>query len=733
MTRKANILVRGIALGAALAAIAAGWALYRAPVRAAISASPDGSPFPLERLELYLLVHAGLLAWIGLAGAWAGGFLASRPQLLPSLPLWSGVVSLPAWFAWKFSAAGGAVDGLLGTPGSWLGAWEQVGAFVVLSAEPVIAVMLAGGVAWSLVHLRGRESMARIVVLLVAAAPWLVLRWWQGGSLLGTTLGEPVAPPMVLGLLGHEAAEAARGAWASLAPGGGWLLAVIAGGALGGCSLQAGKPRPAHLREPAEDGRKPGNPGLVYLAFTVVYVAFLFYGCYVPFNFQPISLDTAWAVFTSPGYLTSARWGQADAVANIAMYIPLAFCAMGAWTKEGRRSGWWIMAPSVVLFGAAMSLALEFGQVFLPERTASAHDVIAQAIGSVIGSGAWVAFGRPFTRFVRGLADRKSAGKAVAVRLLYVYIAILLVMQLMPLTLTISVRRVVHKYRDGMITLWPLSDLMRYSVLAIVLKSLMYAPVGFLVATVTPRRKRPLLAGVIGGVAFAVLLEVAQVFVASRIATTTDLLLAAAGSALGALLAVTLGPRARGEGVYGTWWKAHGRWIMAGLTVAWVAVLLIARWDRPGGPASMPVAWERLSNAAGVPVLDMARHLGFLEGGVRIARELAVIATLGLFVRSVVGGGSRTRWLGATLVTIALAVALEAGRAFYSKYPPDLTLVLVGVVASALGVWAQPRLAAIFLKQPRAGVARATGDDVDPAQQSGPSEPADDPHKFTWR
>lgn len=715
-----------------MAAIAAGYALYRAPIRAAIAASPNGSPFPLERLELYLLVHAGLFAWIGLAGAWAGGFLASRPQLLPSLPLWSGVVSLPAWFAWKFSAANGVIDGLLGSPESWLGAWEQVGAFVVLSSEPVIVVMLAGGVAWSLVHLRGRESLARVVVLLVAAAPWLALRWWQGGSLLGAALDGPVAPPLVSGLLGHEAAEAAGGAWTSLGPGAGWLLAVIAGGALCGGALQAGKPRPAHLREQAEYEHKPRNPGLVYLAVTIIYLAFLFYGCYVPFNFEPISLETAWAVFTSPGYLTSARWGQADAVANIAMYIPLAFCAMGAWTKEGRRSGWWIMAPSVVLFGAAISLALEFGQVFLPERTASAHDVIAQGIGSVIGVGAWVALGGPFTKFVRGLANRESAGKAMAVRLLYVYIAILLVMQLMPLTLTISVRRVVHKYRDGMITLWPLSDLMRYSLLAVVLKSLMYAPVGFLVATVTPRRRRPLPAGVIGGVAFATLLEVAQVFVAPRIATTTDLLLAAGGSALGALLAVTLGPRARGDGVYGTWWKTHGRWVMAGLAIAWVAVLLIARWDRPGGTASMAVAWERLSGAAGVPVLDMARQLGFLEGGVRIVRELAVIATLGVFVRSVVGAGSRTRWLAAVIVTTALAVTLEAGRAIYSKYPPDLTLVLVGVAASALGVWAQPRLAAIFLKQPRAGFARSPGD-ADPAQQSGPSEPADDPHAFTWR
>lgn len=68
-----------------------------------------------------------------------------------------------------------------------------------------------------------------------------------------------------------------------------------------------------------------------------------------------------------------------DFVANVGFFVPIGLVAalLLPWRV------WWLAMP----LGAALSGALELGQaLFLPERYASATDVLANSIGTVLGA-----------------------------------------------------------------------------------------------------------------------------------------------------------------------------------------------------------------------------------------------------------------------------------------------------------------------------------------------------------
>ncbi|MEO8263374.1 MAG: VanZ family protein [Pseudolysinimonas sp.] len=68
-----------------------------------------------------------------------------------------------------------------------------------------------------------------------------------------------------------------------------------------------------------------------------------------------------------------------DFVANIAFFVPIGLVAalLLPWRV------WWLAIP----IGAALSTALELGQaLFLPQRYASATDVLANTLGAVVGA-----------------------------------------------------------------------------------------------------------------------------------------------------------------------------------------------------------------------------------------------------------------------------------------------------------------------------------------------------------
>lgn len=443
----------------------------------------------------------------------------------------------------------------------------------------------------------------------------------------------------------------------------------------------------------------PAHPGRAYLILTLLYAAFLVYGCLVPFEFLPITFRQAWEVFSDSRLLMQARWGQSDVVTNIAMAVPLCFFALGAWSREAARGGLWYKVPVLFALACAFGVALEFGQVFVRQRVSSIHDIIAQAIGCVIGLAAWLAFGGPLTAWVRRLlAERRS--RQLCEKLLLIYTAALILYQLLPLTPTISATQILRKYRRGMINLVPFADPMAVGLDALLMKSALYLPIGYLLALRGAGRGRAMLWALAGGVLFAAGLETLQVCIRSRLATSTDVLLGTFGAAVGGALACLFGPCARGQGVHSRWWRSGGGWVKLAVLAVWLLAMAGRRWGgfRLDWPADG--IGQRVGGILAVPLFDMVRRLGPLEAVARLGRELASLLVVGMLLQSLLAGRGGRRRIAAAAVTVLIALTLEFGALVFVAYRPDLTIALAGLTAGIAGAWAYPGFVRVFLKHP---------------------------------
>ena len=78
---------------------------------------------------------------------------------------------------------------------------------------------------------------------------------------------------------------------------------------------------------------RPGRTLLWWL--TLGYSAFVIYGSLVPLHFQRQPLDEAWAYFQQIPYLDLGIGSRADWVANILLFVPLAFLWHGVlWPRR---------------------------------------------------------------------------------------------------------------------------------------------------------------------------------------------------------------------------------------------------------------------------------------------------------------------------------------------------------------------------------------------------------------
>ena len=128
-----------------------------------------------------------------------------------------------------------------------------------------------------------------------------------------------------------------------------------------------------------------------FLLFRVAlaYLIFALYGSLVPLEFVPRPLPEAWAKFLNIPQLQLGIGSRADWVANILLFVPLGFFWTGVlWPN---RRGAWAVALSFALWVlcALLSRAVEFVQIFLPQRTVSQNDIIAETTGSLVGIVAW--------------------------------------------------------------------------------------------------------------------------------------------------------------------------------------------------------------------------------------------------------------------------------------------------------------------------------------------------------
>jgi len=77
-------------------------------------------------------------------------------------------------------------------------------------------------------------------------------------------------------------------------------------------------------------------------------------------------------------------WTWFDVNTNVAGYVPLGFLLALGWLRGGTRARWAVSLAA--LMGAALSLGMEFLQIYLPRRVPSNLDLALNALGALVGA-----------------------------------------------------------------------------------------------------------------------------------------------------------------------------------------------------------------------------------------------------------------------------------------------------------------------------------------------------------
>lgn len=409
------------------------------------------------------------------------------------------------------------------------------------------------------------------------------------------------------------------------------------------------------------------------LLFACAYTAFVIYGSLVPLDFHRHSWEEAWALFRDIRYLNLGIGSRADWVANILLFVPLAYLWLSA-SWHGNNLFWRVAASILVLAACAgLSIGIEFTQIFFPPRTVSLNDIYAESLGALIGILLWWASGTALTRWLSGW--RAAAGtKALAQRLLYAYLFVLFGYNLLPLDLTISPVEIYHKWHEGRIILIPFTygqaELVQrlYGTLTDVL---IWIPAGVLAsldARYSPRRIWLRLT------AAAVLLEFLQIFVYTRVTDPTDILTGSLGSALGIWLAMRWQPAAaaaeRTEAA-----GSCGGLIAGGLL--WLTLIFAVFWYPFDFQGDGMFVRNRLAEATSRVPFAIYYFGTEYRAATEVLHKAGLFFPLGVLLALLAARiplGRASLWKMAALAVVGIAAGLvEAGQLFLPGKLADLT------------------------------------------------------------
>jgi len=699
-----------------------------------------------EADPLRVAVLAVLLLWMGVAPAWVGVGLLRKPAWGLGLPVWAGLVGVTFLAMLRVSAAAGHWDepwseqsGRLLLALSYLALVLVLGGAVVGAATrlswaralPCMVLLLLTALPWivlghvilsrwgigegaaGLVRRRPLDGHTFLVVLVFLVA--------VNGAALGHALRRPrvrcivgwlaatavlvgpgwfllrlgLAPEVVEGDVVHPAvglllaadrhADLASSAlffrWAA-AQGG--LVLTLALGHL--CALRFVRETPVEPTEESAAGAKPStHPGRAYLVLAVVYGVLVVYGSLVPLDFRPRPFEEALEAFARTPYLALGIRNRADLVANLLLFVPLTFAAMGAMTRENTSGARWVPAAVVAVGAVILSLGIEFSQLYFLPRTVSLNDILAECVGGAIGIGAWLLAGDRFTKWWRRLAARGRPRRR-AIHLLTGYVVALVLYQLFPFDLILSADEMSVKLQQGKLTLLPLADLQRVPLAVLVGKAVIWVPVGYWIVIRWSRVRRPVLAALGGGMVFTAAIELLQMFVYSRYASSTDIVLGVLGAGMGGVLAGRFGPAARRPWPRGALWTLLSWGFRLGAAGAVAAALVWGKWS----PLAFHWPEGGLAQAFGrtlqVPFFYQYWNAEF-DAFAQILRDVAVPATLGLLLMAVLAPPVGWRRLAAAVIAGTVSAGAELGQVFFPPHTADMTTAVLAAAGGAVGTF----------------------------------------------
>jgi VanZ family protein len=418
-------------------------------------------------------------------------------------------------------------------------------------------------------------------------------------------------------------------------------------------------------------------------------LVFAVYASLIPFELRAVPLDMAWAEFGARMLTPPLHISRADFLANILLFVPVGFCLAGALLADRARRLAAIPAAMVILpLSVAFSLLLEFLQIFAPGRVTGPSDVEAQAIGCLLGLGAWTIGGPGVTAWLRAAAASSREDRLA--RALVGYAALWVFVNLAPFDVVVSPGDLARRVRNGLITVVPFGgptqtlSRVLWDVMATFGTAIPLGALG-LVGWTGPGLRRGGRAAFAVGAMLVVAVEAAQIFIRSHAADAGDVLVGWLGVALGAWLGIRLLSR---DTAARTDRGVVSGWAVAALA-GWFAVLCGYHWMPFDFTSDSADIRRRLAQMSLVPFAG--HHSGSdIRALNDVLVKLALSAPLGVITTFVVRhreGVSAAAMMAGLALAAAVFSVVEAGQLFLPSRVPGLTDILLGIVGAGAGLW----------------------------------------------
>jgi len=419
----------------------------------------------------------------------------------------------------------------------------------------------------------------------------------------------------------------------------------------------------------------------------LLYLAFVIYGSLVPLDYHALPWEVAVAKFRDIPFLQLGIGSRADWVANLLLFIPLAFLWTGV-LAHGRHAAVATLATAIVLaVAAALSLGIEFTQLFFPQRTVSQNDIAAEALGAILGAACWWGFSARLLAWYGGW-HREREPAALAERAAWAYFVVLVGYNVLPLDLTLSAVEIYHKWHEGKVNLIPFAGLpadSAHALFELATDALLWAPLAWLWRA---RPGRDSLKAWRMAFLAAASIEFMQLFVYSRVSDVTDLFTGALGAGVGAWLGGRQFGGARRVDSGHTPGRATAAWIRLLLALSWLPVLLLVFWYPFDFHPESAFVRGRMAFLDRVPFQVYYYGTEF-RAVTEVFHKTLFFAPLGALLAWWVSGLS-WRWRGyaaaaSLLAVVAVALGIELGQVLLPGKFPDTTDWFLESVGGLLG------------------------------------------------
>lgn len=269
-----------------------------------------------------------------------------------------------------------------------------------------------------------------------------------------------------------------------------------------------------------------------YAAAAFAFAAFAIWGSLFPFELHPMPWSDTLTLFLGAWQTGPASWSRSDFVSNVLLFVPIGLFGAAALDWTWRRTR--VLNAVVVIGGACLlSLGLELVQASILWRTASVVDVLAEALGALIGLAAWRGTSNHFDGAVA--STRALIARASAVhRVLLAYAALFAIAWLVPFDFTLRPIEIADKFAHKRLLLpfTPSPDALSPSELLTI--AIAAVPLGIAAVRLRRRTRHPIASAMLLVVPVMLVLELGQVSVFSRTTDGTALLAVWAGALSGA-------------------------------------------------------------------------------------------------------------------------------------------------------------------------------------------------------